>query len=183
MKLVKLHLGCGKRDLGKDWIHIDGQKYPHVEFHDITKLPFQNDCASDIYACHVLEYFDRQEVVPVLQEWYRVLAPGGKLRLAVPDFRAMAELYIHQGLNIENFLGPLYGRIAYNSGTTYHKTAYDFTSLYFLLKDVGFNPNTYGKYDWRDFLPEGYDDQSRAYIPKMDFENGTLISLNVTIEK
>jgi predicted SAM-dependent methyltransferase len=184
MKLVKLHLGCGKRDLGNEWIHIDGQKYPHVEFTTpLDKLVFQDNCASEIYASHVLEYFDRQEVVAVLKEWHRVLIPGGILRLAVPDFGAMARLYIEKGMMIENFLGPIFGRIAYNGGITYHKTAYDFVSLYQTLKDVGFNPETYKHYDWRNFLPEGYDDQSRAYIPKMDFENGTLISLNVTIEK
>lgn len=183
MKLVKLHLGCGKRNLGKEWIHIDGQKYPHVEFTDITKLYFQDNCASEIYACHVLEYFDRQEVGKVLKEWHRVLAPGGILRLAVPDFRAMAELYIEEGLMIERFLGPLYGRIDYYDSQVYHKTAYDFESLYEVLWNAGFNKETYKHYDWRDFLPEGYDDQSRAYIPKMEFETGKLISLNVTVEK
>ena len=39
------------------------------------------------------------------------------------------------------------------------------------------------RYDWRDFLPDGFDDYSRCYLPHMDFEHGQLMVLNVTAEK
>jgi len=29
--MIKLHLGCGWRDFGSDWIHIDGGDYPHLD--------------------------------------------------------------------------------------------------------------------------------------------------------
>src|SRR2546425_11062307 len=54
---------------------------------------FKDESAELVYACHVLEYFDRVEVVDVLREWHRVLAHGGVVRLAVPDFAALAEVY------------------------------------------------------------------------------------------
>ena len=39
------------------------------------------------------------------------------------------------------------------------------------------------RYDWRDFLPPGYDDYSRSYLPHMDFDHGRLMSLNVVAVK
>jgi predicted SAM-dependent methyltransferase len=91
---MKLHLGCGWRDFGDDWVHIDGGDYDHLEHNDITKLPYEDESVDLIYASHVLEYFDRQEVIPVLQEWVRVLKKGGILRIAVPDFESMAIMYV-----------------------------------------------------------------------------------------
>ena len=38
---MKLNLGCGKRNFGKDWIHIDGSNYEHIHSHDIENLPFE----------------------------------------------------------------------------------------------------------------------------------------------
>ena len=41
--MVKLSLGCGKRDFGSDWIHIDGGDYDHLDFYDITNVSFKNE--------------------------------------------------------------------------------------------------------------------------------------------
>ena len=37
---------------------------------------FEDNSIEEIYASHVLEYFDKYEVVNVLKEWNRVLKPG-----------------------------------------------------------------------------------------------------------
>lgn len=63
----------------------------------------------------------------------------------------------------------------------YHYTVFDFDSLKEALEDVGFTDVK--RYDWREFLPEGFDDYSRSYLPHMDFDNGKLMSLNVTAVK
>ncbi len=175
---MKLHLGCGKRDFGNTWIHIEGGDFTHVTSHDITKLPFDDNSCGLIYASHVLEYFDRDEVIPVLQEWHRVLKQTGVIRLAVPNFEAMVKLYLINMLPIENFLGPLYGKMK-PSGcqTIYHKTAYDLNSLKTILESIGFK--NIRPYNWRQTEHSHIDDCSAAYIPHMDFDNGTLISLNV----
>jgi len=45
-----------------------------------------------LYASHVVEHFDyRQELPRVLAEWWRVLAPGGTLYVAVPDLDVLAQ--------------------------------------------------------------------------------------------
>ena len=175
--MVKLNLGCGKRDFGSDWIHIDGADYPHIDSQNIESLDYRDKSVDLIYASHVIEYFDRREVLPVLKEWKRVLRIDGVLRIAVPDFYQMARLYLVDSYDLEKFLGPLYGKMVMLKKTIYHKTVYDFNNLKELLEEVGFR--NVNKYDWRETEHSEFDDHSQAYIPHMDKENGTLISLNV----
>jgi len=174
---MKLHLGCGKRDFGSEWINIDGGDFPHLHSHDITVLPFKDNSVDLIYSSHVLEYFDRTEVLSVLNEWKRVLKPNGILRLGVPDFKSMVTLYLIYGYSLESFLGPIFGKMPMSEQTIYHKTIYDFDSLQKVLESVGFN--NIEKYDWETTEHGAHDDHSQSYIPHMDKENGTLISLNV----
>lgn len=176
--MTKLHLGCGKRDFGSDWIHIDGGNFPHIDYHNITNLyNFATNTVDIIYASHVLEYFDRIEVEDVLKEWKRVLKSGGTLRLAVPDFEKLFFVYDETG-NINDILGPLYGRMQMGDKTIYHKTVYDFDSLKILLEENGFK--NIKEYDWRKTEHAQFDDHSQAYmLPKGDKEKGLLISLNV----
>jgi len=179
---LKLHLGCGKKHM-PGYIHIDKNSFPHIDYiHDVGSLPMFFDSSVDlIYASHVIEYFDRDEVVSVLSEWKRVLKPKGVIRLAVPDFEALVEVYKEYGLSA--VLGPLYGKWKVDRYYIFHKTVYDFNSLSELLVSVGFsNPR---KWDWRKvFVKElkYYDDYSKAYVPHMDI-NGRLISLNVEANK
>jgi predicted SAM-dependent methyltransferase len=176
--MIKLHLGCGKRDFGTDWTHIDGGDFPHLYSHNITKLSFRDNEVDLIYSSHTLEYFNREEVIDILREWKRVLKVGGVLRLAVPDFAAMVDLYLNsKDYELDSFLGPLYGKIQMRNTTIYHKTTYDFVSLKKVLENVGFTEVS--RYNWRETDHSTFDDFSQAYLPHMDKENGTLISLNV----
>jgi predicted SAM-dependent methyltransferase len=180
--MIKLHLGCGWRNFGDDWVHIDGGDYEHLQHDDITKLPYEDESVDLIYASHVLEYFDREEVVDILSEWTRVLKKGAVLRIAVPDFESMAIMYVMnkntiKKVGLSSFLGPLYGKMEMGDQTIYHKTTYDFDELSNILESVGIQNVT--RYDWRDTEHSEFDDHSQAYIPHMDKDNGTLISLNV----
>lgn len=181
-KEIKLHIGCGKKNFGDDWIHIDGSKYDHIKYHNITKLYFPDDSVDLIYACHVLEYFDREEVIIVLKEWRRVLKIGGVLRLAVPDFEMMSKLYSDNIITLDNIIGPIFGKWKMtDKETIFHKTVYDFKSLEKILKISEFS--NIKLWDWRTTEHSQFDDYSQAYIPHMDKENGTLISLNVECKK
>jgi len=175
--MLKVHLGCGKRNFGPDWFHADGADFPHVQHHDIVNLPFAKESVDLIYACHVLEYFDRFEVGQVLSSWRTFLRPGGTLRLAVPDFDVLTRLYLSGAIKLEQALGPLYGRMPMNGVTIYHRTAYDLVSLRSVLEAAGYI--NIRPYDWRKTDHAQFDDHSQAYIPHMDKQHGTLISLNV----
>jgi predicted SAM-dependent methyltransferase len=178
---MKLHLGCGKRDFGTEWISIDGGDFPHLHSHDITKLDFKDNTVDLIYSSHVLEYFDRVEVIDVLNEWKRVLKPNGILRIAVPDFESMVKLYLSGKYNLENFLGPIFGKMEMSDEVIYHRTTYDYNSLKKILEKVGFLDIKL--YNWKETEHSHIDDHSQAYLPHMDKQNGTLISLNIECKK
>jgi predicted SAM-dependent methyltransferase len=169
------------RDFGKDWTHIDGGDYPHLDSKDIKKLEYEDESVDLIYASHVIEYFDREEVKDVLSEWIRVLKPNGILRLAVPNFKEMTSLYLECDYPLDKFLGPLYGQMSMGEETIYHRTTYDFNSLKSLLESLDMKDIV--KYDWKETEHSEFDDHSQAYIPHMDKKNGVLISLNMECKK
>ena len=111
---MKLHLGCGKRFI-PGFIHIDAVDYPHVDHvSSIDHLSFIQDGTVDlIYNCHVLEHFKRREVDRVLQEWRRVLKPGGVLLVAVPHISMFDpnyhEIWRFTPEGLANLLGRVFG--------------------------------------------------------------------------
>jgi len=185
-KPLKLHLGCNFRDFGPEWVHIDGAIFPHIHSHNVTALPFANGSVSLIYASHLFAYFDRDEAPAVLAEWKRVMAPGGTLRLAVPDFGAVAQLYAKGSVGLDTFVSMLYGKWSVGNaapGTPpiYHRTAYDEASLTRVLEDSGFSG--VAAWDWRHVEHGQFDDYSQAYWPHMAKDTGTLVSLNLEATK
>lgn len=179
---MKLNIGCGKQDLGKDWLHIDGSNYSHIHSHDIVNLPFKDNTVDIIYTSHTFEYFDREEALDVLNKWYSVLKPNGILRLAVPNFEKYSKLYSEGKITLDQCIGPLYGKWKMtDTKNIYHKTTYDFTSLKNVLETVGFQQIK--KWNYEEVEHGKYDDYSQSYIPHMDKKNGELMSLNVECHK
>ena len=144
----RIHLGCGARHL-PGWFHVDALAYDHVDHvgrvEDLSFIP--DNSAGLIYACHVLEHFGRHSYKGALAEWFRVLAPGGILRLAVPDFEAAARLYLSGSLprGIEDVRGLICGgqRDEYD----FHAMIFDAPSLSAALREVGFRETR--PWDWR----------------------------------
>ena len=182
---MNLHLACGKRYI-PGFIHVDVADFPHIDYRSrIERLPMFADGSADlIYCCHGLEYLDRAEAAVALTEWRRVLKPGGTLRLAVPDFRALVTIYEATG-NLDPILGPLFGRMAIETpdgqAVVYHRTVYDYPSLEALCLTAGFQ--SVRRYDWRQTVHQAHDDFSQAYWPHMDKEQGLLVSLNIEASK
>lgn len=175
--MIKLHLGCGPKQL-PGFINIDIQTGPAVDQqHDISQLTaFESAQVDMIYASHVLEHFGRHRFVSVLTEWHRVLKPGGLLRLSVPDFESCAELYIESGrTNISSITGLVVG--GQRDGYDYHNMIFDKRSLTQQLNTIGFDQVR--RWDWRTTEHSHIDDYSQAYLPHMDKEAGRLMSLNL----
>jgi len=177
---VKLHLGCGDRRL-PDWVNCDKDYELHQtgfsdEKLDATDLQkYKDNSVDEIYASHVLDHFSRSnELDKALSEWYRVLKPGGILRVAVSNFEMFAKIY-NEELDLERLWGHIVG--GHKSKYDKHGCVFDFALLKKYLEKHGFIGVK--RYRWQDFLPEGFDDLSRCYIPHLDFENGILMSLNV----
>lgn len=117
---VRVHYGCGPT-VGKSWLNFDvspmlrverlpligpvlhklaggGMSFPReVRYGNIINGPLvQEGSAKAVYASHVLEHLSLGDARVALANTYRMLAPGGVLRLIVPDLRTRAELYLQQ---------------------------------------------------------------------------------------
>jgi len=69
-----------------------------IFIHNIRKpLPFPDGSANAIYASHVLEHLYQEDGQNLIAESFRVLQPGGVLRVVVPDLRAIVEEYLGNG--------------------------------------------------------------------------------------
>ena len=176
--MIKLNMGCGKRNFGKDWIHIDKANFSHIDHQDIFNFPYDN--IDLIYASHLLSYFDFDELNLLLSYWRSKMVSNGILRIGVPDFKKMSFLY-NNGWSLSNFIGPIYGKMACNDDIIFHKTCFDNELLSNILKKNGFK--NIREWDHKKVDHGKYDDHSQAYLPHMDKEKGTLISLNLECEK
>lgn len=89
---LNLHLGAGPTRID-GFVNIDIHGAP-LNLNLAWGLPFANGSVSRIYVSHMLEHlFYPHDVGALLREMARVLAPGGRLRLAVPDIGACIAAY------------------------------------------------------------------------------------------
>jgi predicted SAM-dependent methyltransferase len=186
MEPIYLHLGCGKRRLPHPpWVNIDIDGKIHTEGYSdeygdaIYLIQYADNSINAIYASHLLDHLSRNKKVDeALSEWYRVLEPGGILRVAVSDFEMVVKMY-SEGLDLERLWGHIVG--GHKTSFDKHGCVFDFNLLKRYLEKHGFTDIK--RYRWQEFLPEGFDDLSQAYIPHMNKEKGILMSLNVRCKK
>ena len=134
---INLHLGCGAVN-HPSFINIDELVAPHIHYvRSIDNLsPFKDNSVDLIYACHCLEHFSYIKVPDVLAGWFRVLKENGILRLSVPDFDLILNIYQENGNEINTIIGPLMGgQVDY---IDFHKTVFNRASLEELLRSIGF---------------------------------------------
>lgn len=87
---IKLDLGSGfiKRD-GFLSVDIDKNCTPDIIADIRTLKPIKNNSVDEIFTSHTLEHVSLDDLFHTLRTFYRVLKPGGKITIIVPDtFRA-----------------------------------------------------------------------------------------------
>ena len=155
-KEMLLHIGCGKIN-SPEFINIDAQPYAHVHVvtDDISRLDgFADETADLIYMCHVLEHMRAPQVEDVLQEMKRILKVGGILRLSVPDFDRLLDVYKAAGEDLNAIHMQLMG--GQDSQYNVHYCAFNQRSLSELLRTVGFaavrpwDPSNCQHHDFKD---------------------------------
>lgn len=177
---MKLHLGAGNKRI-EGYINVDIMQTPAINIvDDVSRLnKFENESADLIYACHVLEHFKRKEYFNVLKRWTEVLIPGGILRLSVPDFAKVVEVYQKGLFPLEKLLGLIMGGQTYLYN--FHYMIFDYELLERDLIELGYEDIKL--WDWKETEHSSMDDYSQAYLPHMDKKNGTLMSLNLQATK
>ena len=92
-----LNLGCGSRYSNMpEWTNLDFVSTGEgVIAHNLMNgIPVENESFDLAYHSHVLEHFTKDDGNKFLQECYRVLKPGGIIRIAVPDLERIAREYL-----------------------------------------------------------------------------------------
>ena len=156
-KSTKLHLGCGD-NLLSGWSNIDFNGWRGVIEHNLTRpLPLNAEIVKFIFSEHLIEHITRDEALALTRDCYRVLVPGGVLRLSTPNLRTIVDGYLG-GMKAEwkdldwqpqtpcqmlNGSVRLWG----------HQFIYDFEELKLLLHEAGFQKVE--RVDWRE---SSYDD-------------------------
>jgi SAM-dependent methyltransferase len=85
----RLNLGAGDEHLD-GWVHLDFRSDVSDVVGDAANLPFATGSVAEVRAMDLLEHFPQERTQSVLQEWWRVLEPGGSLTLKVPNMLELA---------------------------------------------------------------------------------------------
>lgn len=92
--MIRLNLGSGG-DYIDGFVNVDLYADRADERYDIAKLPYADNSVDEIRAYHVVEHFDYMQIHLVLQEWYRVLKPGCKIKIETPDFLESCKEFVN----------------------------------------------------------------------------------------
>ena len=88
-----LHIGCGS-NRKPGWINIDLAPGADICLDLREPLPFPDNSVKMVYGEHFFEHLDLEEGTRFLRECLRVLLPGGRLSLGVPNARFCMEVYV-----------------------------------------------------------------------------------------
>lgn len=143
----RLHLGCGTVRF-EGWLNIDigSNKAKDLELDITWPLPFESDSCEYIYTEHMLEHLDVDQGLNFLRECYRVLKPGGVIRIAIPSLDILIKRSYEGNWNDADWLKwPEFQyiksraemlNIAFRSWG--HKWLYDREELHRRLQEAGF---------------------------------------------
>jgi len=150
--LLKVHLGCGPNVM-PGWVNVDYNPdfNPEVVADLHEPFPFDSDTVDFIHSEGCLCQFDLESGYRFLNECFRILKPGGVMRLLSPDLRQLVRRYINGVDNNDNGLVDLWNRevgIPLKTDTLaevlnvgirdLHNFVYDEDMLARVLQDCGF---------------------------------------------
>ena len=153
---VLVHIGCGTTN-SPEFINIDARPLAHVHIvtSDITSLAdFGSGTVDLVYMCHVLEHIKKGDLTKVLLEMKRVLKDGGVLRISVPDFDRLIEVYNASAKDMSAISNQLMGGQDHEYNV--HYSVFNHRRLSELLKEAGFrkvvswDPDNCRHHDFKD---------------------------------
>ncbi len=149
LRTVRLEIGAGGRPQ-PGYLHLDmSRKGWHLEYvQNAAKLPFRDGSVDEIYASHVLEHVEVGRLLSTLQDWHRVLKPGGRLEVHVPHTAQIMQNFFRAAIPAKwAMLSALLGQRSANPhlgspeqflGLAQHQTVFDFQLLEWVLSQAGF---------------------------------------------
>jgi ubiquinone/menaquinone biosynthesis C-methylase UbiE len=74
----------------KDWSSNIGIHYDLMKF---EKLPLEDNSAEIVYSSHTIEHINETAIINMLKEAFRILKPGGCIRITAPDINLLYRAY------------------------------------------------------------------------------------------
>ncbi len=160
-EIRKLQIGTGDRNhCIEGWLNTCISGFGGAVFLDATKkFPIKDDSFDYIFSEHFIEHIKFEQAVFHLEECYRILKRGGKIRIVTPDLEALTNM--HNNKNIDEiqkeYLDDTYemwlkagnfpkrnelldvftiNNFFYSWG---HKFIYDLKTLYYIINKCGFS--------------------------------------------
>jgi len=91
---VRLNVGCGEFHLD-GWCNMDEDPACEPDWTvRVPPIPLGRSTVDEIWAGHFLEHLERYEANAFLAECYRVLVPGGRVGVMVPDTLEVMRRYV-----------------------------------------------------------------------------------------
>jgi len=168
---VKINIGCGKQTWD-DFYCVDAVRHQKAsrppdlihafEFDGAilqNPLPLPGSCADEVHNYHFIEHFYRWEAPALINEFCRLLKPGGSLVMELPDI-ALAARNLLKGHKDQLCMWPIYGDPSWVDPYMCHRWGYTQLSITALLEEAGLTkikisaPQTHGRRINRDMRIE-----------------------------
>jgi predicted SAM-dependent methyltransferase len=166
-QIRKLQIGCGQNVI-RVCLNTDLNPTIKIVFvYETKRLPF-DDCTFDYIFCeHLIEHLKYLDGERLILECYRILKPGGKVRISTPDLRFLLELYSENKTDLQkryitwavnSFLPEIgiYSEVFVINNffrAWGHKFIYDYNTLCSLLNKSGF-------FNIKRYAPKDSDDKN-----------------------
>lgn len=146
-------IGCGEVNRAEQFpdhtlVRVDLRESCNPDYRcDVRYLPFGNEEFDTVFSSHVLEHIKREDTDATLNEWIRILKPGGEFIIVVPNIiwaldelnsvkqggpdikRALDVIYGAQGNEYDFHMNGMWGKLLEDTlvskGLTHKETKYD----------------------------------------------------------
>jgi predicted SAM-dependent methyltransferase len=141
---MNIEFGCGETPTKAGFKTCDIRYLPGVDFvctaWDIDKLVGENS-VDEIFSRHFFEHLTFKQGKYLLATWYKILKPGGRVEMLVPNMRLHAQQWIDGDYLAAN---GIYGhqRGEFDDVWDVHKSGYDVDTLKELVHTYNFTNYT-----------------------------------------
>lgn len=149
LRELKVNIGCGPFK-AEGWLNVDLDKSADLQTDIRYGLPFSDGSCRFIFSEHVFEHLDLEELRKLLADCYRVLEPGGAIRIIMPNLACLIRAYsendrefVQAVMNEDITCTAFINRIFYHPT---HRYIHDFESISSILKEAGFTKIYHSSY-------------------------------------
>lgn len=149
--MARLNVGCGDYPL-LYWINLDSDPTKRADIH-ADALEHLQGCPEglydEIYAGHFLEHLEPEAAAAFLRECYRVVIPGGRVGVVVPDTRIIMQRWLAEARDMIEYPEGTWNSIAdldsicelflyATAQDSHHHWSYDERTLARIMHEAGF---------------------------------------------